>query len=65
MLFFQRIGGVAGGDDKLLFGGKYLTKKWIVGVAFLHTGDKRAWDAQREQASGLTSGKQFFISVYI
>ena len=65
VLFFQRIGGVAGGDDKLFLGGKYLTKQWIVRVAFLHAGDKRARDAQREQASGLASGQQFFISVYI
>ena len=65
VLFFQRIGGIAGGDDKLFLGGKYLTKQRIVRVAFLHAGDKRARDAQREQASGLASGQQFFISVYI
>jgi hypothetical protein len=45
------LAGVAGGDDKLLFGGKYLTKQRIVRVAFLHSGNKRA----RELANVVTS----------
>ena len=40
MLFFQRVGGESGRDDKLILRGKYLTQKRIVRIAFLHAIDK-------------------------
>lgn len=40
VLFFQRVGGESGRDNKLILRGNYLTQKRIVRIAFLHAIDK-------------------------
>ena len=65
MLFFQRVGGESGRDDKLILRGKYLTQKRIVRIAFLHAIDKWAGHTQGKQLFGAASGQQFFVRVYI